>query len=337
MTDERIEDITAEEFWGHYFSGTAREMTRGSIGMTASVPADVEPDKKSILDAMRPGRQVRVSRSSLEDYYYLDDPRFARIGASPDALQASLLALETGTYEWRITPPLARERTVESGKVLFDTLSERGDITLDALHETLKDALETAVPDMRGEMLTLVWLVGEQRDVSSGPPLIHALSVVTGDSLAADILGGKGRDALLTALFQSNPKIHIDALLDVMEGMNDTDKFAVRQLLITLFSQEAALGVPAIPEGTEADYQNPEFWENIADDSDPDYWREVIGSFGAVDQDTWDRHDAKALHWEIRWLAALRMDSGERESLTLLAEDEVTTVADKARERLAER
>lgn len=334
MTDDRIEDITAEEFWGYYFSGTARTMTRSAAGMTAAVPAEIDPAKKSILDAMLPGRNVRVSRASLEDYYYRDDPRFARIESRTKTLEASLAALEKGVYDWRMTPPLAKEQTVRQSS---DLLAEITEPTLDALLSHLTNLLDSIVPDARDEALAAIWLIGEQHDVSSGPTLISALGKITGGGMSADVMGSTGRDTVLTALFQSNPKVHIAALLDVMDGMGETDRFKLRQLLIALFSQDQSLGEPALPEGSDADYQNPEFWAKLKDDTQADYWRETIDGIGITDQEGWDRYDARALHWELRWLSALRSEADNDEALKVLAGDEVATVAEKARTRLSNR
>jgi len=311
------EPLDAAAFWDLYFRHQFVRLERGADVWRGErrVGAGAQGVPGALLGERRT-ETVTVAVSALRRHDYAADPRFALTRVLDMTPAAALEAIVAQRYPYRDAAPYGRSRMSELMRGLQPRLSSGEGLR--GFEQLLRTLLVDAAAPRDPAIAALVWFLGERRSTSSAPVLVEALARSHYVRPQAEALHFTATDAAFTALWKIADKSRLDELLDLMRRATSTGRWRFGQLFERLLSQEQLLG-PAVLGDAYAD---------------PQAWARRIEAAGARDARAWAVHDARSLFWEIRLLAAQRLDAADRATLELLAADEVESVAAVARERL---
>jgi hypothetical protein len=307
--------VSPAQFWDLYFRGlfVTVEHNAGSWrGQARSEPSVSGPAailKKTSFFAFS------ISDRALRSYDYSHDARFTLVDAVPASVDAAFEAVIDGTYPYRDPAPFGKKRMMELFTMIRCRyhLPDRG-LTMEDLERTL--SATTTSPEMIQSTAALLWFLGEQRQRSSSTVVIDVLRnpaylEPTGAHFPFFVV-----DAAFSALWKIDDKSKLIILLALMQRSNDAGRRKFAALFERLLSTQELLS----PERCGSVWSSPEFWAKII---------EPRRNYALAD---WDRYDAGSLFWEIRYLAATRLNR-DAPALRRLTGDEVECVRQQARLR----
>lgn len=306
-----FDDIAA--FWDLYFRNQFVRLERGAAGyraVTNAEPAAAAPPAGLFRE--RKLKAIEITFDRLRQWDYAGDPRFARIRERPAADYAAALKLVIEqSYPYRDPGPFGKERMAELAIGLRKELEHGG-----TPEQLLLKKISEHTPAQDQPLAVLAWLIGERRDRASAPALLEVVRNSPDFPFAAHRLHFTPVAAAFSGLWKINNKEVTPELLAMMENASDSGKRKIGALMERLYSTKELLSYDKCEEGY----------------FDPGFWRKVIPEGRSLAE--WDRADANALFWEIRYLAAERLPAEDRTTLEKLAADEVGTVGEAAKARL---
>ncbi|MET0649849.1 MAG: hypothetical protein ABW208_24835 [Pyrinomonadaceae bacterium] len=316
--------ISAQQFWDYYFRDLFLRLERAGGGYAGEVLSEPEraqpPEGLLLLDA--PQVRVEVPAGVVREYDYASDGRFARLAERPASIAEAYRAVVEGTYPFRDPAPFGKQRMAEL-LTQARTLVPRGpgeELTLEDFEQTLRLAVEGDAPGLDQLVAALVWFVGERRERASSGVLLLVVQNSSYSPFARRRLHFTAVDAAFSALWKVNDKSCLWELLEILPYTSESGARKIVPLFGRLLSTTELLS----PDLCGNAYLEPAFWAaRLA----------PLREYADAD---WDRYDADALFWELRWLAALRLNRGDAGTLRRLADDEVGTVREAAWNSLGE-
>ena len=313
--------INPERFWDLYFRNLFVQLERKNGLYTGEIftePDYAQPPLGLLRDVDK--MQVEVPFSSLQDYNYSGDGKFARIMQIPASVSEAYEAVITGTYPFRDPAPFGKQRMAElftqiRGQFRLNTI---GELSLADLEQTLSHMVENHTQALNQPIAALAWFLGERRERSSSAALLFVIQNSSFAPYARHQLHFTPVDAAFSALWKVNDKTRLWDILEMMRYTSESGRRKFAPLFERLLSTTELLSF----EHCGNDYLEPDFWASKL---------EPRRKYTAVH---WDQYDADSLFWEIRYLAVMRLPAANSETLRKLALDEVGTVREAADTRL---
>lgn len=315
--------INAEQFWEFYFRNEFLTLERRIDkyhGQVFDKPSTSSPGKGLLDDYAQVFVEIGIAK--LRTYDYAGDGRFALLAQRPVDLGAAVEAVIKQSYPYREAAPFGKQRMAELfTQMRLQEPHTKAAPSLTALEQATLAMVEKYDEAQAQPLAALAWLLGEQRQRSSAKALLGIIRNAPFAPFARHKLPSTPVDAAFSALWKVNDKASLVDLLELLRNTSAAGQRKIVPLFERLLSTKELLSL----ERCGDNYYQPEFWE-----------RYLTARNGFTDLD-WDRHDADALFWELRHLAALRLPPSETAILGKLAADEVQTVADAAHTRLVTR
>lgn len=259
---------------------------------------------------------VWIRRDALKLYPYETDGRFAEVKKLPASLSESVRRIIDGSYPFREHPPYGAKRMSE----LWGQAREQFDWPNDApmSPEMLIRSIQSTVSAFRpedGQMLNaLIWIAGEQKQRVYSKVIMAAIAQSQAlPSGHKDKMPASVENTAFEALWKINDKSCCEGILAMMNRAEHSARLRCAAVFKRYFSTTRLLSLESLGEN----YYSPGFWENM------------IKSLGPKEPTEWDRFDTKSLFWEIRYLAAMRLDAKDA-AIAELLHDEVSLVRDLA-------
>jgi len=312
--------ITAERFWNLYFRNAFLTLERRRDKCVGQIYSDSER-------AQPPGGllggsfqvPVEVAFTTLREYDYTKDGRFALIAKRPASVGAAYEAIINQTYPYRDPAPFGKQRMAELfTEVGMHSMTSPKPLTLEILEQKTLSIVETHVDALNQPLAALAWFLGERRERSSSKALLAIVNNAPFAPSTRRHIHFTAIDAAFTALWKVNDKESLWSIIELMRKTTDAGRRKIAPLLQRLLSTSELLSI----EHCGDDYFRPEFWAKLL---------EPRRGFRPSE---WDRFDAESLFWEIRYLSALRLPPTDVEMLRKLISDEVQTVRDAAASRV---
>jgi len=308
----------AREFWDLYYRNRFVRLERRD-GFCRGAAAVGEGGLTGLVRAPEL-RQVEIPLARLRSYDYAADGRFARLLERPQTMAQAITQVEQLRYPYRDPAPFGKERMAELLGWVRANFGSGGqaDLAQADVERIVAAMVDGHRPEFDQPLAALVWLLGEMRQRSATPALMLVVRNSSFVPFARTVLHFTAVNAAFSALWKVDDKSMLGEWLVLMAESSATGKHRMAALLERLLSTDELLGAERCGDA----YTDAAAWAR---------YLQPMRGYGPVD---WDRHDARSLFWEIRWLAATRLPPGEREALNLLVHDEVTLVREAAVARL---
>jgi hypothetical protein len=265
-------------------------------------------------------RLVEIPLQRLRSYDYAADGRFSRLLERPQAMAQACAQVEELRYPYRDPAPFGKERMAELLAWVRSTFGQGGqrEFAQADVERIVADMITGHRPEFDQPLAALVWLLGEMRQRSAAAVLMLVVRNSSFVPFARIALHFTVVNAAFSALWKVDDKSMLGEWLTLMAEASPSGRHKMAALLERLLSTDELLGAERCGDAY----------------TDAAAWARFLLPMRANGPLEWDRHDARSLFWEIRWLAATRLAPGEREALTPLANDEVTIVREAAIARL---
>jgi len=311
---EQANMMDAKGFWDLYFRNRFVEMTRDADWINGVARMEPAAGKSSFAEA--PMVSVRIKRDDLKRYACETDGRFAEIRKAPTSLVESVRRLADESYPFREHPPFGAKRMGELLKQAMEQFDWPRDASFspDMLIHSIQCLASNYKPE-NGQLLNaLLWVAGEQKQRVFSKVIMSAIAE------SQPLPSGHNRkmsaaveNTAFEALWKINDKSCCDSLLQVMELSDHSGRLRCAAVFKRLFSNSRLLSLEALGENYFS----------------PGYWKELIKAGAANSAVQWDRFDTKSLFWEIRYLAAVRLEPKDAAFRTIM-DDEVSLVRELA-------
>jgi hypothetical protein len=315
--------VDARRFWDLYFRNaflTLERHTSKYVGQFYAEPELAAPPGGLLRDMT--AEAVEITFDAVREYDCSGDGRFALFGERPLDIGEAYEAVIRQTYPYRDRAPFGKQRMAE----LFSQirvqcgLESAAALSLAILEQVVISSVENHTEALNQPLAALAWFLGERRERSSSAALLTIIHSAPFAPYARHHIHFTAIDTAFSALWKVNDKAALWDLIDLLRGSSNAGRRKIAPLFERLLSTRELLSLVRC----EDDYFKADFWARMLTQS---------GNYTPVD---WDRFDAYSLFWELRNLAALRLPQGEIKTLRILAQDEVETVRDAARDRIAQ-